>query len=321
MENKIILSIIIPVFNSEQFLSFGLQCLKKQTAKCVEFIVINDGSTDGSEKIILDFIKEDYRFRYIPKASNSGYGDTCNMGIKNSKGQYIAIFEPDDLIPDDFYECLLNQTKTLQADIIKYNGIYKFDDCKISRLFQLRDFPETIFQKNDYPRFWRAHPCIVNGIYKKEFIIKNNIQFVTGAGASYQDTQFSVSLYYANPTIVIIDECKYQYRQHPVQSVSQQDPKIINIVINNWIDFFNKHGKHIRKKDYWFANIQMYRQFNSLNKRFLHNRNSLNIFYSYHIKKTGMPNWKNLAWFHFNYWEMIKFYWFILRKSHTRNYK
>ena len=125
MENKIILSIIIPVFNSEQFLSFGLQCLKKQTAKCVEFIVINDGSTDGSEKIILDFIKEDYRFRYIPKASNSGYGDTCNMGIKNSKGQYIAIFEPDDLIPDDFYECLLNQTKTLQADIIKYNGIVK----------------------------------------------------------------------------------------------------------------------------------------------------------------------------------------------------
>ena len=318
MPNEIFISVIVPVYNSSKFLFEALDCLKKQTTHNIEFIIINDGSIDTSEKIILGFMEEDSRFVYFSKSKNSGYGDTCNLGIEKSKGKYIAIFEPDDLIPDNFYECLLNQANLLQADIIKYNGIYKFDDNGQTRLFKLINPPSTIFQKNEYPRFWRTHPCIVNGIYKKEFINKNYITFVTGAGASYQDTQFSVSLYYADPSIAIIDECKYQYRQHPTQSVSSLSPQVITVVINNWKEFFKRNIKSI-EDNYWFANMQMYRQFTSLSKRMMSDNDRLNIFYSHHVRQTGIPKWQHLRWFNFSYQDIIKFYWFIFKKLYANN--
>ena len=92
MFNEYSLSVVVPVYNSSQFLFDSLNCLKKQLINNVEFIIVNDGSLDDSERVILNFIKGDSRFRYISKLKNSGYGDTCNLGISSSKGDAVAIF-------------------------------------------------------------------------------------------------------------------------------------------------------------------------------------------------------------------------------------
>ena len=312
MFNEYSLSVVVPVYNSSQFLFDSLNCLKKQLINNVEFIIVNDGSLDDSERVILNFIKGDSRFRYISKLKNSGYGDTCNLGISSSKGDYVAIFEPDDLIPQEFYKDLLEAAQSSQADIVKYNGIFKVDAYKSVRLFKMTNFPEGVFEKNDYPRFWRTHPAIVNGIYRKSFLTKNNIRFVTGAGASYQDAQYSVSLYYADPMILIVNDCKYQYRQHSNQSVALLSSETLNAVFDNWIEFFEKYADNAKKHEYWFANIQMYRQFISLNKRFILDENKMNIFYLKHVRKTGLPKLKYLRWFCFGYLDIVKYYWFLI---------
>lgn len=309
-----ILSIIVPIYNSQEFLLDALKCLKKQNLPDIEFILINDCATDKSEEIILNFINQDKRFRYIKKNKNTGYGDSCNLGICKSKGKYIAVFEPDDLIPEDFYEILIKSALIHgNADIIKYNGIYEVSGNIKNRLFTMNNTPKGLFVGKNYPRFWRTHPSTVNAIYKKEFITKNDLKYVSGQGASYQDAQFFTSLYYSNPNIVIIDECKYLYRRHENQSTVQIPIEKIDIVINNWAEFFTHNTLKIKPDNIWFATIQMYRQFASLNKHFDKGENKLNFSLASHIIKTKMPKIKDLRWFGLNWLKIIYFYRFLIK--------
>ena len=78
------------------------------------------------------------------------------------------------------------------------------------------------------------------------------------------------------------------------------------------MDFFEKYADNAKKHEYWFANIQMYRQFISLNKRFILDENKMNIFYLKHVRKTGLPKLKYLRWFCFGYLDIVKYYWFLI---------
>lgn len=309
------LSVVVPVYNSNDFLEESLECLKRQNSDCLEFIIVNDGSTDNSESVIQALTKDDKRFLYIAKPVNSGYGHTCNLGIAHSSGDYIAVFEPDDLIPDDFYQVLLHHADLTNADIIKYNGIYKFNasvDNK-ERVFKLKNFPKSKFFKYDYPRFWTSHPATINAIYKKEFLHNNCIKYVEGAGSSYQDVQFLVSLFYGSPTIVLLDQCKYMYRHHEGQSINQTSSNILDNVIKNWEEFFVISKEFIDHNNSWFAIIQMYRQCISLEKRMLCNNNQLGIFYVKSLFRYGFPKIEQLRWFGFSKIDIVKFYLFPIR--------
>lgn len=311
------ISVIVPIYNSERFLRESLLCLSCQKLSNIEFILINDGSLDSSESIIKEFLHQDDRFIYIKKNENSGYGATCNLGIESSRGKYVAFFEPDDLIPSDFFECLYAKTLKGDVDVVKYNGIIKFYDFRerFLKVFSLKEFPEGVFGGGIYPRLWRAHPSITNGIYKKECLQRHGICFPQGSGASYQDVQFSVSLFYANPKVLIVDDCKYFYRQHDGQSIATMSSSVLESVIYNWTEFFLSNSDLIHSSDVWFANIQMYRQFNTLSQRFHKSEvKKLNYFYSQHIKNSSIPKVHHLKWFNFSRSEILFFYWYSLRR-------
>lgn len=228
-----LLSVIIPTYNSQKFLIKCIKCLKQQLITKTEFIFINDGSTDKSLKIIEYNTKNDDRFKVYSK-KNTGYGDTCNYGINISKGKYIAILEPDDYIPKDFYSELINNIDD-ELDIVKYNGIYKIQNNQKSRLFNYYDHPKNSFYFKTYKKILYSHPSITNGIYKKDFILRNGIKFCTGSGASYQDEQFRISIFYTNPFIKIIDKCKYEYIIHENNSVNYNNKKLnLQAIEKNW---------------------------------------------------------------------------------------
>lgn len=111
------LSILVPVYNVASYLPLCLESIKNQSLKDFECLLINDGSTDNSLKILKDFAKTDKRFKVIDK-KNSGYGASLNLGIEKSKGEYIGIVEPDDFIHRDFYKTLLSE----DADIVKVSS-------------------------------------------------------------------------------------------------------------------------------------------------------------------------------------------------------
>ena len=155
----ITISVVVPIYNMERFISQAVKCLKDQDMDDIEFIMINDGSTDRTMEILSKEIKSDSRFRII-SMENHGYGYACNYGMRCAKGEYIAVYEPDDVIENNFYSTLKQYAlKFPHADIIRYNGFYKNKDGKVYRLYILdKKYTHHILDKYQMKRFWRSHP-------------------------------------------------------------------------------------------------------------------------------------------------------------------
>lgn len=115
MKNNLI-SVIIPIYNSEKFLCRCVDSVLNQTYSNLEIILVNDGSTDKSEEICLKYVKKDSRVKYFYK-KNSGAGDTRNYGIKKANGKYIGFIDSDDEALPTMYEELYNTLKSNDVDI------------------------------------------------------------------------------------------------------------------------------------------------------------------------------------------------------------
>src|SRR5690554_5825547 len=90
-------TVIVPFFNSENYIRECIESLVNQTLKELEIICINDGSTDGSYEIVQEYAQRDDRIVLISKY-NTGYGHSMNLGLSLAKGEYIGILESDDYV-------------------------------------------------------------------------------------------------------------------------------------------------------------------------------------------------------------------------------
>ena len=109
-------SIIIPVFNGEKYLKKCLDSVKSQIYNDFEVIIINDGSTDNTSKIIETYLT-DKRFKVINQ-DNRGIGFSRNIGIKKAKGEYIVFLDSDDYIEFNFLEKMVYKIKTDNLDMV-----------------------------------------------------------------------------------------------------------------------------------------------------------------------------------------------------------
>src|SRR5690606_27236654 len=112
-------SIIIPVYNAEPYLSKCLESVLKQNFEDYEIIVVNDGSTDNSEDIILKF--NNSMIKYFTK-ENGGVSDARNYGIDKAKGQYFTFVDADDYVSNDFLEVIDSNIQS-EIDILSFNMI------------------------------------------------------------------------------------------------------------------------------------------------------------------------------------------------------
>ena len=116
-----LISIIIPLYNTSNYIRRCLESIIEQTYKAIEIIVIDDGSTDNSVHIIKEFFSFDERIRIIQK-KNSGVSDSRNLGIENAQGKWICFVDSDDYIEKDYIEILYNYSIKNDVDIV-YSGI------------------------------------------------------------------------------------------------------------------------------------------------------------------------------------------------------
>ncbi len=228
------LSVIVPICNMEKFLVRAITCMKAQDEASLEFLLINDGSTDRSLDLAEEFCGRDARFRIFSMA-NRGYGHACNFGFSMARGEYAAIYEPDDCLSPDFYSTLLRTAELCpRADIIKYNGIWCLENGVQRSLFHWeKEMTGKLLDRDSFSRFWRSHPSVFNGIYRKRFLRENGVVFCETRGASFQDAMFSVSLYYAAPLLFAVDDKKYVYALHEGQSIRDCDEKT-DCVMEAW---------------------------------------------------------------------------------------
>ena len=117
-------SVIIPVYNVEEYLEECMESVIHQTLKEIEILCVNDGSTDHSLQILEQYAKKDDRIRIISQ-KNGGYGKAMNQGLDAASGEYIGIVESDDYADPEMFEEMYNVASSNQLDVVK-SGFYYY---------------------------------------------------------------------------------------------------------------------------------------------------------------------------------------------------
>lgn len=215
-------SIVVPVYNVEQYLCQCLDSIVAQTMKDIEIICVDDGSTDLSGEIIDRYAELDDRIKVFHK-NNAGYGAAMNAGIKLATGDYIGIVESDDKIEPKMYESLYEAAQNNNLDFVKSDAYYWFDKLKYQKHVHdenLDALYNRVLGEDERNLFFDFFMNIWTGIYKKEFLFQNSILFNESPGASYQDNGFWMQTCFYAKRAMWLNEAFYYYRQdNPEASV------------------------------------------------------------------------------------------------------
>lgn len=221
------ISVIVPVYNVEKYLCECLDSLINQTFTDWEGILINDGSTDSSGKILDDYAKKDSRFSVIHK-QNSGYGKSMNLGLEKATGEYISIVEPDDFIDKNMFEDLLQTAKQEKADVVKSN--YYTYITKTNKNTPKLGINENLSLHNptqaDILSALKLGPTIWTGLYRAQFLKEHHIKFHETPGASFQDLGFNFKVLIRAKKISLVKKAYYHYRTDNAGSSIRNPNKI-----------------------------------------------------------------------------------------------
>ena len=233
------ISVLVPIYNVEQYLRECLYSLVSQTLTDIEIICINDGSTDSSLEIIEEYAQQDSRIKIIDKP-NSGYGASMNLGISAATGEYIGIVEPDDFVKHEMYSKLYEIAKKNDADVVKsdyYENHTKINIIKKAGLISSK-VADQVINIYSYPELVRIQPSLWTAIYKRAFLAKNNILFLETPGASYQDTSFTFKAMAMAERVVLTPKAYVYYRMDNENSSVNSTSKVY--MVNQEFDEISK---------------------------------------------------------------------------------
>ena len=218
-------SIIIPVYNVEKYLSKCLESVLVQTLEDIEIICVNDGSTDGSGEILDQYVAQDRRVKVLHQV-NAGYGAAMNTGLEAASGKYIGIVESDDIIMPGMYETLYASAVQDDLDLVKSDAIYWIEGAEYFRRVHsqwLDEFYDRVLGDDDRNLFFDFFMNIWTGIYKRQFLLDHNIRFHESPGASYQDNGFWMQTLLYCKSAKWLSQAFYWYRQdNPEASVKSK---------------------------------------------------------------------------------------------------
>ena len=218
-------TVLIPIYNASKYLRQALDSTIHQTLSDLEIICLNDGSTDDSAAILAEYQQRDKRIIVIDKP-NTGYGDTMNQGIQRAQGEYIGILEPDDYLDPSAFEKLCQLAHWHQADIVKAN-FYRLENDVVRKnaIIRPQDTGKIFCPCQDQAIF-RLPPAIWSAIYRREFLLQNQIDFLPTPGASYQDLGFNIKALALAKRVVLTDNAYLYYRVDNVNSSSNSSGKL-----------------------------------------------------------------------------------------------
>lgn len=196
-------SVIIPVYNTENFLRKCLDSVCNQTLQDIEIICINDCSTDGSLEILREYAGKDNRIKLIELFENGGAAKARNIGIDIAHGEYIGFVDSDDFVDLDFYEKLYNKAVETNSDVVKSNLIFEnFPNENNENIYHnIAEVRANKLRLNHIPTL----------IIKKETITQNKITFPEDL-ACLEDSVFEIQIAYYSNKIEIEEGTNYRYR-------------------------------------------------------------------------------------------------------------
>ena len=207
-------SVIVPVYNVEQYLGRCLNSLINQTLKDIEIIIVNDGSTDNSQVIIDNYKNKYSEIIKVYNIKNVGAAKARNYALKYVTGEYIGFVDSDDYISEEMYEKLYNEAKIKEADIVCCNYYRVIDEQKFNKktFGNEKILKEELFDKNIYEAnlLFDEVPYLWNKIFKTEIIKNNNIEFSEDLRI-YEDLLFTYQAFQKANKVSGIDDAMYFY--------------------------------------------------------------------------------------------------------------
>lgn len=216
------ISIIVPIYNAEKYIEKCLDSLVKQTKKELEFILVNDGSTDKTEKIIEKY--KDKRIKYY-KNKNQGIGKTRNFGISKATGKYMMFLDSDDYLDTTACEKLYRKAIFDKLDMVVFD-FYRVENDDLKEVI-INDFKETSLKENHNVLLdINLGPC--NKLYRSDIITKNKIRFLEDL--KYEDTSFVVETINNSKRIGKLNEFLHYYVIHNQSETTVRDERVFDIL-------------------------------------------------------------------------------------------
>lgn len=221
------ISLVMPVYNVENFLNKALTSVENQTFKDFEMIIVDDGSSDKSYEIAEEFCSRNPNFKLI-KQKNSGPAAARNTGVTHCKGEYIAFMDSDDYLEKNFLEELYNLAKKTGADITccNFNMYYPNKNLKIYMPFN--SLPGVYTKSKALRKLIldiSVHYFIWNKLYKKELFLERNIKF---DNMYFEDISTSPRLFYFAKTVAFTSKALYNYTMRENSILHSINAKKVN---------------------------------------------------------------------------------------------
>lgn len=240
-----LVSIIIPLYNTEDYISQCLDSLINQSFASMEIIVVDDGSTDNSPIIVENYAKSDKRIRLI-RQTNQGASIARNNAISRAQGEYISFVDCDDWMHIDGIEYLYKQAREFDAEIVAGNVLCYYDKdtirpyrsfCQISsNPIQGNSYFNEAIRQNTYTMM------VYNYLYKASYLREYNLKF---EHITHEDELWTPQALILAKKIVVTDFFHYYYRQRKgsIMQKHQIVDKVNDIVyITNQLLLFGKNN-------------------------------------------------------------------------------
>ncbi|UVV76285.1 glycosyltransferase [Bacteroides fragilis] len=184
-----VVSVVVPVYNTEPFLAECLHSLEKQTLTDIEIILVNDGSTDNSGRLLREYADKDARFVYVEQ-ENQGLSAARNTGMEHASGHYLAFLDSDDWLAENALQVLCAIAAKTRTDIVSGNTLAVHADGQVQsweRRGRELFATGTVVSGSTY--FSRVMDCrcyvpmVYNYLYRRDFIEQNGFRFEPGVGS------------------------------------------------------------------------------------------------------------------------------------------
>lgn len=279
-------SVIVPVYNVEKYITRCLTSLVNQTIDDLEIILVNDGSKDNSEQIIRQF-KKDYKNIIYVKKENGGLSSARNFGLIYATGEYVAFLDSDDYVDRTLYQKMYEKAKATNSDYVECDFIWKYPDHeKIDVGFRYKDKKEM---------FEKARVVAWNKLIKREIIINKKIEFPVGL--YYEDIEFFYKLLPYINSFAFVEEPLIYYVQRDNSIVNKQDSRTKQIfkVLDNVIDYYKKIGlysEYEKQIEYTYARLLLCSSLKRMIQISDKITRSLLLTETWQNLNSKFPNWK-----------------------------
>ncbi|WP_312009326.1 glycosyltransferase family 2 protein, partial [Shouchella clausii] len=251
-------SIIIPAYNAERYISNCIESLLDQTYDDIEIIIVNDGSEDSTKDIVDKYAAVDKRIIAV-HLENGGVSTARNKGLEISSGSYVTFVDSDDWVEPDMLSFAVNKIEETKADIVIWSYFKNYIDKQLalsllpggSQVFT--NNKDILFLRSIYQMYGedRVRESVSAGavwckLYKKEILKENNLKFNKGLIRA-QDTIFSLNAFLHASKIVYYDVNLYHYRITNTSTCSgtrfiNNTEKPFNLLLDEFSNFISTNN-------------------------------------------------------------------------------